>query len=155
MSIKLYNADSNAGRVLSRILQVKELAFESSAQVYPKADAFKDEPTLVVNGHAVHGTYIVLPYIEQKYPHPNLYPSDPEKTSLITMLFRQLLDTAEPIEDGYASYLFHLKHHAFVSGDKPNLIDVTLTALVPKTDFWHEFEQRVLKALHVKSAIAS
>jgi len=94
MTLELYNAGTEQGEILALLIKAKGQELVSHPEQSPLADSkFMDEPTLIDQGHVMHGTMVIALYLEQRYPSPCLLPQDPCKSSIVMMLFRNILKT--------------------------------------------------------------
>jgi len=146
MTVSLYNCSTAQGEILSLILEAKGLEaveYDEPSEYAPTE--FAAEPTLVDNGHVIHGAIVIALYLEQRYPSPALLPQDPEKCSIVMMLFRQILSNCRHGLD-LPQYKLHLATHGFITGDRASFVDVAVAALAPKDDpFWDGFLERLQK----------
>ena len=147
MKMQLHNAGTDQGRVVAAILRAKGLNFEPHEDSSKYATEFEDEPTLIDNGHVIHGAIVISLYAEQKYPYPSLMPRDPEKSSIVMMLYRSLLQTDSTPAD-FRTYKMHLGAHGHITGDRPSFVDFAIAALAPPTDkFWPKYHERLMESI--------
>ena len=143
MSVSLYNATTSQGEILTLLIKAKGVDVELRDEASPYAKEDMHEPTLVDNGHVIHGAIVIALYVEQRYPAPSLLPHDPEKSSIVMMLFRSILQHGREGLD-LATYKMHLATHGFITGDRSSFVDVAVAALAPKGDpFWEAFLVRL------------
>lgn len=146
MTVSLYNAENTQGKILSLLIKAKGLEaveYDEPSQYAPQE--FEQEPTLVDNGHVIHGTIVITLYLEQRYPSPSLMPQDPEKASIVMMLYRSILQHGRAGLD-LSTYRLHLATHGFITGDRASFVDIAVAALAPMDDpFWGRFMVRLQK----------
>jgi len=144
MSVSLFNASTAQGKILSLLIKAKGLdsvEYAEKSQYAP--DDFAHESTLVDNGHVIHGTIVIALYLEQRYPSPALLPQDPEKASIVMMLFRAILQHGRAGLD-LSTYKLHLCTHGYITGDRASFVDVAVAALASEDDpFWSRFIKRL------------
>ena len=144
MTLELFNASTAQGEILSLLIKAKGQELVAHPEQSPLADAkYIDEPTLIDQGHVMHGTMVIALYLEQRYPSPCLLPQDPCKSSVVMMLFRNIIKTGRVGLD-LPIYKMHLVTHGYMGGDRPSLVDVAVAALAPKDDpYWAAFLNRL------------
>lgn len=140
MTVTLYNARARESRVIDAILNAKGVQHENKqAPCAHSLNFWPDEPTLVDNGHVVEGTVVIALYLEQRYPSPALLPADPVNSSVVMMIFRNLL--AQTID--FSDYKDHLLAHGFIIPDRPSFVDVALSVFCPDEPFWNRWKDRL------------
>lgn len=143
MAVSLYNAATVQGEVLSLLIQAKGLECSSYDERSPYAKESTHEPTLVDNGHVIHGAMVISLYLEQRYPSPSLLPQDPEQASIVMMLYRQILKSGRASLD-LGTYKMHLAAHGYITGQRPSFVDIAISALAPEGDpFWERYRARL------------
>ena len=147
MTLELFNASTEQGEILSLLIKAKGQECITHSEQSPLADArFAEEPTLVDKGHVLHGTMVIMLYLEQRYPSPCLLPQDPCKASIVMMLLRNILKTGREGLD-LPIYKLHLVTHGYMTGDRPSLVDIAVAALAPEDDpYWASFMNRLQKS---------
>lgn len=142
--LELYNAGTEQARILTLLIQAKGL----DVKLHPYDCKFAEhlgepEPVIRDRDHTVVGAMVISLYLEQRYPSPNLIPQDPQRASIILMLYRQILRYPELIQ--FSEYRTHLTAHDFVAGDRSNLVDVAISALAPDNNFWERYRSRLIE----------
>lgn len=145
--ITLYNQNNKATNVLGAILKFKGTPDVRSEPA--KADL--PDAAIKIDSIIIHGLETIFRFIEERYPHPELYSSSPVERALIQMLVNDIVTNAyhndADAERILAELLPQVQTHPFILGKKITLPDIALLEILPMNPDWDDYRARVLGAL--------
>lgn len=149
MTRELYNAASQHGKIVALMLEIKGLPFVSQIRDNELITDFPNEATLKDVGPLIHGTHIILDFLEDKYPWPQTFPAEPDKRCIVSMLLRSLLTSDADNPFDFSCYKEELRD-AFICGEKPCVLDIAIAATAPREEFWDTFRTKLYDAFQLE-----
>lgn len=129
----LYTNDSMDSALAELVLKIKGVEYQSESSLQ-ETEAMEHGPILSHRSGVYQGIDVILPYLDERYPHPQLYGEDPDVRAAVRMALRQILAglfTTTPNLETLTELEDSLPPTGFIRGISPSILDL---AVVPVAD---------------------
>ena len=140
-----YNAHDIESALLKLVLDTKQIEYTT--------ETVANECAIDDNDLFINDALIAIKYLNERRPKPNLFSTSPEQDARLNMFLVKTLEayaknsTNEIIQELEEEVILPLEQD-YITGDDLTVIDLALYPILPNTQKWKTYKQRITEYLN-------